>query len=453
MRQDNYSGKCSSNKSTDHSQTVGVNGPLLMQDGILHETLEEFVYEKNIPRAVHTKGYGAFGHFKTLRSMSEYTQACFLQSPGQKISTFSRFSLAVSNNETPDTSRNVRGFSTKFYTDEGNFDLLCNHIPVFLVRDAMKFPSAIKSLSKSPINNLKDPSSFWSFVAKNPECMHFITWLYSDLGTIDNLRCIRTYGVNTYVWKNSRGIRRYVKYHWIPLAGEKSIDRKQALLLAGTNPDIAGKDLYNTLAAGKAVEYELRVQLMDICDADKQPFDVLDDTKIWDEKKYPLIPVGRLTLKRNVDNYKDQVEKSAFSPSNLVKGIELSNDKMLQGRSFIYWDAQRRRIGPDFNDIPINKAKTCQIPSSIITSGEGIHISAKQERCGIPNPLNFIQAGEHYRSLNEKQRNHLVDNIALELYIVSFDIQKCILEYIHMSDAQFAKATAERMQWYSKKKI
>ena len=234
-----------------------------------------------IERSVHTKGYGAFGYFITQKSMKPYTSAEFLQTPGQKIQTFSRFSLAVSNKGTPDTSRNVRGFSTKFYTNAGVFDLLCNHIPVFLVRDSIKFPAAIKSLSPSPINNLLDPSSFWKFVSENPESVHFLLMLYSDLGTIDNLRRVRYYGVNTYVWKNAQGKKHYVKYHWIPLLGEKNIDRQMSVKIAGENPNIAGEDLYNTIANGKAVEFDLCVQLMSFSESYNLSFDPLDDTKVW----------------------------------------------------------------------------------------------------------------------------------------------------------------------------
>ncbi|WP_343209351.1 catalase [Anaerolentibacter hominis] len=436
---------CTSFSEKDHSLTVGPDGPVLLQDTILHETLETFVNEKIIERAVHTKGYGAFGYFTAYRSMSQFTKASFLQAPGQQTYTFSRFSLAVSNRGTPDTSRNVRGFSTKFYTDEGNFDLLTNHIPVFLVRDAMQFPSAIKSLSPSPLNNLPDPEAFWKFAAAHPEATHFITWLYSDLGTIDSLRHIRTYGVNTYTWVNEAGEKHYVKYHLLPMAGERSITREEAIKLAGENPDIAGEDLYRTLAQGIPVEYELHVQLMEPSEAADLPFDPLDDTKVWDEEAYPLIQVGLLTLDANVDDYQNQVEKAAFSPANLIDGIELSNDKMLQGRSFIYWDAQRRRIGPDFRTVPVNYEENWS-PKTEITTGLGEKADGIIQRSEIPDQDNFIQAGEHYLSLDQTQRDHLAENLAADLSLVTDErILTCVLSYLYAANNELGYSVAQRL--------
>lgn len=431
-----------------HSQTVGKRGPVLKQDNILHETLENFVNTKIIERPVHVKGFGAFGYFQTMHSMKEYTKLSFLQNPGTKIPTTIRFSFAVSNKGTPDTSRNVRGFSTKFYTEEGIFDLLCNHIPVFLVRDAIRFPESIMSLLPSPVNNLIDPERFWSFIARAPEATHFLTWLYSDVGTAKSFRHIRGYGVNTYIWKNAQGIRRYVKYHWIPLAGEQYIDRQEANQLASANPDIAGQDLYDTIAAGNTVQYELRVQLMYPDDERILPFDPLDDTKVWDEQQYPLIPVGRLILNRNPDNYMDQVEKVAFSPSNLLEGAELSDDKILQGRANIYWDSQRRRLGPDFRKIPVNYQKNWS-PDSLVTSGNGTYAAGHLVRSDIPKPDNFTQAGQRYLSLSKVQQNHLVDNLASDLAAASGETQSIVLKYLYNASSEFGKQVAQQITVYA----
>lgn len=203
-------------QATLHSQTVGSRGPVLEQDSVLHETLQEFIHEKILERPVHVKGFGAFGYFQTIYPMSEHTTLSFLQNSNEKVPVMVRFSLAVSTKGTPDTSRNVRGFSTKFYTKEGIFDLLCNHIPVFSVRDPMRFPETIQALLPSPINNLLDPNRFWSFVARAPESIHFVVHLYSDAGTAKSLRHIPGHSVNTYVWRNAEGNRKYVKYHWYP---------------------------------------------------------------------------------------------------------------------------------------------------------------------------------------------------------------------------------------------
>ncbi|OXL87822.1 catalase [Paenibacillus sp. SSG-1] len=424
-----------------HSQTVGERGPVLEQDNILHETLETFVHSKIIERPVHVKGFGAFGYFETVHSMTDYTMLSFLQTPGQQVPVTVRFSLAVSNKGTPDTSRNVRGFSTKFYTEQGVFDLLCNHIPVFLVRDAVRFPESIKAFLPSPKNNLIDPERFWSFVARAPESTHFLVWLYSDVGTVKSLRHIKGHSVSTYVWKNAKGIRFYVKYHWMPLAGEQYIDRQEAARLAGENPDIAGQDLYDTIAAGKTVEYGLYVQLMNPDDAAHLPFDPLDDTKVWDQQQYPLRPVGRLVLNRNTDNYMGQVEKIAFSPSNLLEGAELSDDKMLQGRANIYWDSQRRRLGPSFRSIPINHQENWS-PASLVTSGNGRYVEGKIERTDISKPDNFTQAGEFYRAISPVQQEHLVDNLAADLKGISHETQRIVLSYLYEASPELGERVA-----------
>lgn len=432
----------------EHSQTVGTEGPVLMQDGVLQETLNTFVHEKIPERAVHVKGYGAFGYFTPFQSMEEFTEACFLQKPGKKVPVAVRFSLAVSQKGTPDTSRNVRGFSVKFYTDDGVFDLLCNHIPVFLVRDAIDFPDAIASLSPSPKNNLKSPERFWRYVMKKPEAMHFITWLYSDVGTADSLRHIAGHSVNTYIWKNKEGRRRYVKYHWIPLAGEQYITAEEAEALAGSDPDVAGEELWHTLDQGRKVEYDLCVQLMNPEDAKKLPYDPLDDTKVWSEQEYPLLQVGRLTLDRNPDDYKAQVEALAFAPANLTEGVELTNDRMLQGRAFVYWDAQRRRLGPDFRSIPINHMKNWTPRRSLVSSSNGEEVCGTVGRTDPPKNDFFTQAGEHYRSMSLEERMHLEKNIARELAQVPHDVQRVILDYLDKADPRLADGVYFRMRFY-----
>ncbi|GAB6927861.1 catalase [Paenibacillus sp. JCM 10914] len=428
-----------------HSQTVGRRGPVLEQDNILHETLETFVHEKIIERPVHVKGFGAFGYFETVHSMSEYTKLSFLQRPGQQVPVTVRFSLAVSTKGTPDTSRNVRGFATKFYTDEGIFDLICNHIPVFSVRDAIRFPESIKAFLPSPTNNLIDPDRFWSFVARAPESMHFVVRLYSDAGTVKSLRHIPGHSVNTYVWRNAQGVRRYLKYRWVPLAGEQYIDNQEAARLAGANPDIAGKDLYDTIAAGQNVEYGLYVQLMNPDDEVHLPYDPLDDTKVWDERRYPLIPVGRMVLNRNPDNYMEQVEKVAFSPSNLLEGAELSDDKMLQGRANIYWDSQRRRIGPDFRKVPVNHQENGW-PGNLVTSGDGRYVEGHLVRSDLAKQDDFMQAGEYYMELTPMQQDHLVDNLAGDLRGVSPAIQSTVLGYLNQASSELGERVARQIK-------
>ncbi|WP_442603943.1 catalase [Paenibacillus sp. KN14-4R] len=428
-----------------HSQTVGERGPVLEQDNVLHEKLEAFIHSKLLERPVHAKGYGAFGYFQTVHAMTAYTQLCFLQNPGRQIPVTVRFSLAVGNKGTPDTSRNVYGLSTKFYTDQGVFDLVCNHIPVFSVRDAIRFPEFINAFLPSPANNLIDPERFWSFVARTPESTSFLVWLFSDAGTVKSLRHIPGHSVNTYVWKNEHGIRTYVKYHWLPLSGVQYIDRQEAARIACENPDYAGKDLYDTLNAGKTVEYGLYVQLMNPQDESILPYDPLDSTKVWDERQYPLFPVGKLVLNRNPDNYMEQVEKLAFSPSNLLEGAELSDDKILQGRANLYWDSQRRRIGPDFRKIPINHQQNW-MPDSLVTSGNGRFVEGRLVRSDVPKQDDFAQAGQFYRALAPLQQEHLVDNLAVDLAGISPETQNIVLGYLYQASSELGKRVARKIQ-------
>ncbi|EJS69369.1 catalase [Bacillus cereus] len=411
-----------------HSQTVGSRGPVLKQDSVLHEALQEFIHEKILERPVHVKGYGAFGYFQTIYPMSQHTKLNFLQNSNEKVPVMVRFSFAVSTKGTPDTSRNVRGFATKFYTNDGVFDLLCNHIPVFSVRDPMRFPETIKALLPSPKNNLIDPNSFWNFVARAPESIHFVVRLFSDTGTAKSFRHISGHSVNTYVWRNAEGHRKYVKYHWYPFEGVQYINSAEANKLAAENPDYSGKDLYDAIANGKPVEYGLYVQLMDPKDEAHLSYDPLDDTKVWDEKTYPLIPVGKMILNKNPENYMEQVEKVAFSPSNLLDGAELSDDKMLQGRANIYSDSQRRRIGPEFRKLTINQQQNWT-PANQITSGDGRYVEGKLERTSITKQDDFGQAGEFYAELKPIEKEHLAENLASDLKVISDDIRKVVLAY------------------------
>ncbi|MFF2481034.1 catalase [Paenibacillus sp. NPDC058071] len=440
-----YSRHASKHSDLLHSQTVGERGPALEQDSATHETLEALIYGKLLERPVHVKGCGAFGYFQTLHSMTPYTMIPFLQQPGTQVPVAIRFSLAVSNKGTPDTSRNVRGFATKFYTEQGVFDLVFNHIPIFSVRDAIRFPAAINAFLPSPVNNLIDPNRFWRFVASAPESTLFVVWLYSDAGTIKSLRHMPGHSVNTYVWRNHEGQRLYVKYHWLPIAGVQYIDSRESAKLSGENPDYAAKDLYDTLAAGKTVEYGLYVQLMNPQDEASLPYDPLDATKIWDDRQYPLHPVGRLVLNQNPDNYQEQVEKLSFSPSNLLEGAEFSADKLLQGRANTYADSQRRRLGPEFRKIPINHQQNWT-PADQITSGDGVFVEGRLQRSDIPKPDNFSQAGQYYRSLSPAQQNNLVSNLAGDLSGASADIQNVVLSYLHEASAELGDKVAAKVQ-------
>lgn len=441
-----------------NSLTAGDRGPVLLQDVHLIEKLAHFNRERIPERVVHARGAGAHGYFKVYKSMAKYTRASFLQDPEKKTPVFVRFSTVVGARGSADTARDPRGFAVKFYTDEGNYDLVGNNLPVFFIRDSLKFPDMVHAFKPAPETNIPTSSSansrFWDFISLTPESTHMITWLFSDRGTVKSYRTMEGFGVNTYKWVNKDGKSVYVKYHWKPKAGVHSLDRHEATKLAGEDPDIATRDLYDIIAAGKTAEYELCIQIMKIEDELKQSFDPLDATKTWPEDKFPLMPVGLMVLDRNPENYFAEVEQAAFSPSNLVPGIEPSADKLLQGRVFAYADTQRYRLGPNYLELPVNKPKSGvnnnqldgpmqdQIydkgtvnyePNTLLNGMPHEEPAVKDDRIYPVGPVtrkkisltnDFQQAGERYLSLSKADQDHLVDNIVDSLSHAEKSIQK-----------------------------
>ncbi|MBE5961250.1 MAG: catalase [Lachnospiraceae bacterium] len=448
-----------------NSLTVSCDGPGLLQDVNLIDKIAHFDRERIPERVVHAKGAGAFGYFQNYCCMSDYTIANFLQVPNTKTPVFVRFSTVIGSKGSADTVRDPRGFAVKFYTCQGTYDIVGNNLPVFFIRDAIKFPDVIHSLKPAPHTNLRDPRRFWDFISLTPESTHMITWLYSDRGTIDDYTHMDGFSVNTYVWVNKNNKRFYIKYHWKTVQGLKTIDRFEAERLAGSNPDIATEKLYNKIACGKCPKWELCVQVMDPDVVDSLDFDPLDDTKTWPEDQFPLIRVGMMILNKNPDNFFAQVEQSAFCPGNLVPGVDISADKMLVGRSFSYFDAQRYRLGANFADLPINRsispinnnqrdgAFTYHFnPEPINYSPNSLNcnkpvpasrleppcypVKGLVKRCPIEKTNDFAQAGEHYCSLTSKEKEHLIDNIASELYLCKEDIICRVLD-------NFCKASEE----------
>ncbi|MEG1255119.1 catalase [Clostridium sp.] len=452
----------------NNSLTIGPRGPVLLQDMELIEKLAHFNRERIPERVVHAKGAGARGYFTLYNSMKEYTKAKFLQDKDSKTQVLVRFSTVIGSKGSADTLRDPRGFAVKFYTEDGNYDLVGNDLPVFFIRDAIKFPDMVHAFKASPDNNVQDKNRFWDFIANSPESTHMITWLFSDRGTVKSYRTIEGFGVNTYMWVNSKGKRLYVKYHWKPLAGVKTIDRDEAELLAGIDPDVATRDLYNALSRGRKVEYELYVQLMDINDECNYDFDPLDATKTWPEDLFPLKKVGKLTLDENPENFFSEIEQAAFSPGNLISGIEASPDKLLQGRLFAYSDTQRYRIGSNFKQLPVNmphvpvnnynqdgmmdyKIKSGKVnykPNSLDDNRPkeakdkipcNVMVEGEIERKKIPLSNDFDQAGERYRSIMDKERDNLISNLANDLYKVDLDIKLKAIENFTKADKEYGE--------------
>jgi catalase len=457
------------------SLTVGRRGPTLLQDVQFIEKMGSFDRERIPERVVHAKGAGAHGYFQVYKSMAKYSKARFLQDPKKKTPVFVRFSTVVHFRGSADTLRDPRGFAVKFYTEEGNYDLVGNNLPVFFIRDAMKFPDMVHAFKPAPDTNCDNDARFWDFISLTPESTHMITWLLSDRGTIKSYRKTEGFGVHTYKWVNAEGEAIYVKYHWKPKEGNETIDRHEATRLAGTDPDVATRDLYDAIAAGKFPAWELKVQIMEIAEELNQDFDPLDPTKTWPEDKFPLMAVGKMVLDRNPGNFFAEVEQAAFCPASLVPGIELSADKLLQGRVFSYTDTQRHRLGPNYLQLPINRPLvevnnnqrdgamqqmihegTVNYEPNSLAGGMPCEASAGVEaayylegnvvRQKISLTDDFTQAGQHYRSLSKKDRDHLVDNIVDSLGKSNKQIQKRAVDNFTKADSEFGKRVAKGLK-------
>lgn len=339
---------------------AGERGPALLQDFVFREKITHFDHERIPERIVHARGFGAHGFFQVYEDMSPLTKANFLCDPKLKTPVFVRFSTVAGFRGSPDTVRDVRGFAVKFYTQEGNYDMVANNMPVFFVQDAIKFPDLIHALKPEPNNEIPQAQSahdtFWDFIACNPESAHNMMWLMSDRALPRSYRMMDGFGIHTFKLVNAQGDFKFVKFHWKSLQGVHSLVWDETQKIAGKDPDFNRRDLWDAIENGDYPEWELGVQILDPKDEFKFDFDVLDCTKIWPEELIPVKRIGKMTLNRNVTNYFAETEQVAFCPANLVPGIDLSDDPMLQGRLFSYLDTQLLRLGgPNFHEIPINK--------------------------------------------------------------------------------------------------
>ncbi len=342
--------------------SVGPRGPQLLEDFILREKITHFDHERMPERVVHARGYGAHGYFEPNGNAEEFTKAAFLQSGAGRTPVFCRFSTVIGSEGSPDTVRDARGFAVKFYTQEGNYDLVGNNIPVFFIQDAIKFPDIIHSVKPAPDRAFPQAQaahdSFWDFVSLNSESMHMLMWVMSDRAIPRSFRMMEGFGVNTFRMINSGGEAKLVKFHWRPKLGTYSLIWDEALKIAGADPDFHRRDLWHALEDGNFPEWELSVQAFSEAEADEFGFDVLDPTKLVPEELAPLTPIGTMVLDRNVDNFFAETEQVAFCPSHLVPGIDFSNDPLLQGRLFSYLDTQLSRFGSsNFHQIPINRPR------------------------------------------------------------------------------------------------
>lgn len=439
-----------------NSLKSGARGPTLLEDFVLREKITHFDHERIPERIVHARGSGAHGFFQPTKSLSRLTRAAFLQDPRKKTEVFARFSTVAGGAGSGDLPRDVRGFAVKFYTEEGNFDLVGNNIPVFFIQDAIKFPDLVHSVKMEPDRGYPQAASahdtFWDFASLMPESMHMLTWVMSDRAIPRSLRMIEGFGVHTFRMINAKGESTFVKFHWRPLLGAASCVWDEAVKINGADPDFHRRDLFEAIASGNFPEWEFCIQAFDQQTADGFDFDVLDPTKLIPEELVPLEVIGRMVLNRNADNFFAETEQSAFHPGHVPPGIDFTNDPLLQGRLFSYTDTQLLRLGgPNFHELEINRPR-CPMhnfqrdgiqrqavhtgrvsyePNSLEPDGprespdRGFRTFAAQNSEGEQGdklrirPESFAdhysQARMHFRSLEEPEQRHIISAFAFEL--------------------------------------
>jgi catalase len=341
------------------SLKAGLRGPTLLEDFVLREKITHFDHERIPERIVHARGSGAHGYFEAYEALTNLTRAAPFTEPGKRTPVFVRFSTVAGERGSADTARDVRGFAVKFYTDEGNWDLVGNNIPVFFIQDAMKFPDLIHAAKPEPHNQMPQAATahdtFWDFVSLMPESTHMLMWVMSDRGIPRSYRMMQGFGVHTFRLVNSQGKSTFCKFHWKPLLGTHSLVWDEAVKISGADPDFHRRDLWEAIESGNYPEWELGLQVFSEADAEKFSFDVLDATKLVPEELVPVKPVGRMVLNRNPDNFFAETEQVAFCTAHVVPGIDFSNDPLLHGRIHSYVDTQITRLGgPNFHEIPIN---------------------------------------------------------------------------------------------------
>ncbi|MED3861720.1 catalase KatA [Priestia megaterium] len=455
-----------------NSMTAGSRGPTLIQDVHLLEKLAHFNRERVPERVVHAKGAGAHGYFEVTNDVSAYTKAAFLSEVGKRTPLFVRFSTVAGENGSADTVRDPRGFAVKFYTEEGNYDLVGNNTPVFFIRDAIKFPDFIHTQKRDPRTHLKNPTAVWDFWSLSPESLHQVSILMSDRGIPATLRHMHGFGSHTFKWVNAEGDDVWVKYHFKTEQGVKNLSPEVAAKLAGENPDYHTEDLFNAIEKGDFPSWKLYVQIMPLEDADTYRFDPFDVTKVWSQKDYPLIEVGRMVLDRNPENYFAEVEQATFSPGTLVPGIDVSPDKMLQGRLFAYSDAHRYRVGANHQALPINRPRSevnnyqrdgqmrfddnggrsvYYEPNSFGGPTESHEnkqaaypVSGVADSVAYDHNDHYTQAGDLYRLLSEDERTRLVANIVEAMKPVEKEeIKLRQIQHFYKADPEYGTRVAD----------
>jgi catalase len=467
-----------------NSLKAGARGPTLLEDFIFREKITHFDHERIPERIVHARGSGAHGFFQPTKSLAKLTKAKFLQDPKQKTEVFVRFSTVAGGAGSVDLPRDVRGFAVKFYTEEGNFDLVGNNIPVFFIQDAMKFPDLVHSVKMEPDRGYPQAASahdtFWDFISLMPESLHMVTWAMSDRAIPRSLRFMEGFGIHTFRFVNDAGKSTFVKFHWRPGQGASSVIWDEAVKISGADPDFHRRDLYEAIAKGDYPEFEFCIQAFDQKTADNLPFDVLDATKLIPEEIVPLEVIGKMVLNRNPDNFFAETEQVAFHPGHVVPGIDFTEDPLLQGRLFSYTDTQLSRLGgANFHELPINRPR-CPMhnfqrdgmrrmevnrgrvnyePNSLgagdtprespergFQTFPGADIGNKVRERSETFADHYSQARQFFRSQSEPEQRHMIGAFTFELgKVETVAIRKRMLGHLMLIDKTLGNAVAERL--------
>jgi catalase len=464
-----------------NNRTIGDRGPTVLENYHFLEKISHFDRERIPERVVHARGAGAHGFFEATGRVGDepierYTRARLFQKAGSRTSMFARFSTVIHGNHSPETLRDPRGFALKFYTEDGNWDLVGNNLQVFFIRDAMKFPDVVHAFKPDPVTNRQDNRRIFDFISNSPSAMHMITWLFSPWGIPASFREMRGSGVHAYKWVNAAGDAVLVKYHFLPSAGERNLTLAQAQQIQATNFNHASEDLYDAIERGDHPEWQVFVQIMEDGEHPELDFDPLDATKLWPLSLCPLRPIGRIVLDRNPANYFAEVEQVAFGTGVMVDGMDFSDDKLLQGRTFSYSDTQRYRVGPNYLQLPINRphtdVATNQRDGQMTYRVDGAnshadrHVNyepssrvAPQESSSAPMPHtpfvsghvvrqpisrtnDYGQAGDRYRSFEPWERDDLIANLVSALSDCDASTQERMVAHLRTCDVEYGRRVA-----------
>ncbi|MDW0114432.1 catalase [Sporosarcina saromensis] len=472
-------------RDNQNIRTIGDRGPATLENYHFIEKISHFDREEIPERVVHARGTGAHGYFETYGKVGDepvekYTRAKVFQGAGKRTPLLVRFSTVGGAKDSPETARDPRGFAVKMYTEDGNWDLVGNNLKIFFIRDAMKFPDMIHAFKADPASNIPHPQRMFDFVSRSPEATHMITFLFSPWGIPATYRHMQGSGVNTYKWVNDKGEAVLVKYHWEPKQGIRNLTQEEADKIQAKNVGHATQDLYEAIERGDYPEWELFVQIMEDDYHDELDFDPLDDTKLWPEDKFPWLPVGRMVLDRNPVDFHAEIEQAAFGTGVLVDGMDFSDDKMLQGRTFSYSDTQRYRIGSNYLQLPSNAPKTAVRTNQMRgqmdhrdpnEAGDNPHINYEPSMIGglqeapkgerpphrptfnaaamsapIDRPNNYGQAGDTYRSFENWERDELINNLSEALAVCDKRIQDAMVEHFTKADEDYGRRVKEGIE-------